>query len=380
MFVVKPVDLPVIYEVPKEKRSLHELGIRDLTEVVIFDSEVEVANSNKSQLYHTVAQQFNIEKKDYEALLPKTTNNENGNTQDFFDSLPPPETSQFSTPKKPLISAQLEAPSSSAIPAEYANDPDLWHAIQASLGNESQALDNGANNTRAAIDDWMDIDERAFDANSPRAADDMVALNVSMDGGTPKKRQEVGPIFDESEFGPTGTAPRVQESALVNQIGIQKQQMTRAEHAKQLRERKLAQFNEKRDQARQKMMASRSSGFSTKESLRGQLGQQLRQFGEVSGHLVKLRTHIDQIMTGQMSMTEMYEQMPETEFCSSGALAMTPYKQKAASLTNMGHMSTENVVGAYEIDSECRTEDDDHCQENLSCEGGAAIDFDRESK
>jgi len=56
----------------------------------------------------------------------------------------------------------------------------------------------------------MDIDERAFDASSPRAAADMeVAHNVSMDGGTPKKRQEVGPIFDESEFGPTGTAPRV---------------------------------------------------------------------------------------------------------------------------------------------------------------------------
>ncbi len=33
--------------------------------------------------------------------------------------------------------------------------------------------------------------------------------------GTPKKRQELGPIFDETEFGPSGTAPRVQESALV---------------------------------------------------------------------------------------------------------------------------------------------------------------------
>ncbi len=44
------------------------------------------------------------------------------------------------------------------------------------------------------------------------------------------------------------------------------------------------------------------------------------------------------------------------------------------------------MIGADEIDSECRTEDEeDHhydCQENnLSCEGGAAIDFDhKESK
>ena len=45
------------------------------------------------------------------------------------------------------------------------------------------------------------------------------------------------------------------------------------------------------------------------------------------------------------------------------------------------HRSSENVIGADEIDSECRTEDDDHGQqENLSCGGGAAIDFDKESK
>jgi hypothetical protein len=50
-------------------------------------------------------------------------------------------------------------------------------------------------------------------------------------------------------------------------------------------------------------------------------------------------------------------------------------------MKQIGHMSSENVViGADEIDSECRTEDDDHCQENLSCGGGTAIDFDKESK
>lgn len=88
-------------------------------------------------------------------------------------------------------------------------------------------------------------------------------------------------------------------------------------------------------------------------------------------------------------MSEMYEQAAEAEFYSSAsALASTPHKQKAAmmNIKQLGHhshhnLSSENVIGADEIDSECRTEDEDHCQENnLSCEGGAAIDFDKESK
>ncbi len=44
MFVVRPVDsLPVIFEVGKEKQTLHELGIRDQTEIVIFDNEIEIS-------------------------------------------------------------------------------------------------------------------------------------------------------------------------------------------------------------------------------------------------------------------------------------------------------------------------------------------------
>lgn len=100
----------------------------------------------------------------------------------------------------------------SSIPPEYQSDPDLWYAIQASLGNETQALDNGANQdygVGAAMDDWTNIDEQAFEQHSTRANGMEIAHNVSMDGGTPKKRQELGPIFDETEFGPSGTAPRV---------------------------------------------------------------------------------------------------------------------------------------------------------------------------
>ncbi len=56
MFVVRPADsLPVIFEVGKEKQTLHELGIRDQTEIVIFDNEIEISQTNKSQLYHAIA-------------------------------------------------------------------------------------------------------------------------------------------------------------------------------------------------------------------------------------------------------------------------------------------------------------------------------------
>jgi len=42
MFIVRPSipDLPIITEVGKEKKTLAELGVKDLTEVVVFDGDV----------------------------------------------------------------------------------------------------------------------------------------------------------------------------------------------------------------------------------------------------------------------------------------------------------------------------------------------------
>ena len=79
--------------------------------------------------------------------------------------------------------------------------------------------------------------------------EDRVAHNVSLeeDASTPKKRNQNGPSFAASEFGPMDAAPRVQQSALVTQQKQQKKQMTRAEHAKLLRESKRAAFEEKRE-------------------------------------------------------------------------------------------------------------------------------------
>ena len=89
MFVVRPEnDLPVIYEVGKEKRTLDELGIGHNTDVVIFDVEItqDKVMSNKSELYRIIASHFNIEKTEYEALLPKPLDCPKDVTQvNFFD-------------------------------------------------------------------------------------------------------------------------------------------------------------------------------------------------------------------------------------------------------------------------------------------------------
>lgn len=191
----------------------------------------------------------------------------------------------------------------------------------------------------------MDIDEELGVHHSGV----QVAHNVSMDAGcggespgTPKRRANVGPIFDESEFEPAGGRLQVHQSALTtkqqnqNQQPAKKKQMTRQEHAKLMREQKQAKFLEKRELAQQKMMQSSictqstnngnnnnsSSNFqvqtianatnsNSKEDagrvVGSQLGQPFRQYSDVSVRLAKLRANFDQIMTGQMSISEVYE-------------------------------------------------------------------------
>ena len=62
MFVVHPAnDMPIIMEVSKEKRTLAELGVENLTDVVIFDVDITPENTtNKTQLYHIIGERFGI--------------------------------------------------------------------------------------------------------------------------------------------------------------------------------------------------------------------------------------------------------------------------------------------------------------------------------
>ena len=94
MFVVRPQGLAIIYDVSTEKRTLEELGIRELTDVVIFDSELQPENSlNKSEFYHIIGKRFNIPKEEYVSLLPKVGSGSTGDVGgSFFDKasgLPP---------------------------------------------------------------------------------------------------------------------------------------------------------------------------------------------------------------------------------------------------------------------------------------------------
>ena len=149
MFVVRATDMPVIHEVSKEKRTLSELGIKDLTDVVIFDVDVSISTINKAELFHIIASQFNIEKHEYENLLPKFEESRDNMNMDFFDSAPIAKQSSFSPPQQPTFEQQP------AIPPEYQSDPDLWYAIQASLGNSVPEKNN------QGLDEMMEIDEEA---------------------------------------------------------------------------------------------------------------------------------------------------------------------------------------------------------------------------
>lgn len=61
-------------------------------------------------------------------------------------------------------------------------------------------------------------------------------------------------------------------------------------------------------------------------------------------------------MTGQLSVAEMYEKAVDKEVLTQGVLSMSNHKKAVARELK----STGSVLGGDEIDSECRTEDDDH--------------------
>jgi len=136
---------------------------------------------------------------EYETFLPKIDNC--ADTTNWFDSIPTGNSS------KPYTKPPQQQEDSS-VPPEYQNDPDLWYAIQASLGDDSIPIGRHLDD---AIDLPMDDGtDGEFDPTYGNASTVEVAHNVSMDGGsTPKKGGEIGPIFDVNEFGPGGTAPRV---------------------------------------------------------------------------------------------------------------------------------------------------------------------------
>ena len=85
----------------------------------------------------------------------------------------------------------------------------MWEAIKASLGENGQdapAYQGGH------ADEFMDIDA----GNNLHCDTDLGGFDGVINT-PPARKQKMGPIFDEPDFGPAaGQAPKVQESALVN--------------------------------------------------------------------------------------------------------------------------------------------------------------------
>ena len=133
MFIVRPEKgHPIIHEVAKERKSLDELGVTEMTNIVIFDSELQSeASPNKSEYYHIIGQRFEIPKEEYSDLLPKGSAGIALPQTSFYDKAASMPVSQSYYP-----TSQPQQSRKNDIPPEYANDPELWYAIQASLHGE----------------------------------------------------------------------------------------------------------------------------------------------------------------------------------------------------------------------------------------------------
>ena len=66
-------------------------------------------------------------------------------------------------------------------------------------------------------------------------------------------------------------------------------------------------------------------------------------------------------MTGQLSVAEVSENVVEKDLLKGGVLGMTIHKKSIAKALK----STGSVLGVDEIDSECRTQDEDHHADSL---------------
>ena len=268
--------------------------------------------------YHAVARHFDIPRADYVDLLPE---------------IPEPSTTaiplqpSYASPKNAanaqdcLPLAGYQEPQQSEIPEEYRHEPDLWRALQASL--EDAGMPTGQQNN-------ADLFHVRVGANTGSTADDREMYNEA--GGsfdTEKLHRGDDKIH---EFGDDQNGPMVEQSALNQQRNQNRApQRTKGEHAKELRERKAAEYEKKRTLAKEKMQQSHPKPQMQKGGglVRGrQLGQPLRQFVDIQNNMGKLRSNFDLIMSGQMSLAELEDLPGESEVLLQGDRSdKSPVKQ-----------------------------------------------------
>ena len=250
MFVVKPnqnmpqsdTRHPLISEIPNERRSLYTFGIQDRSSVVFVtldEADQQLDTNALMGIYKMIESEFELKESGDNQVEVFNTNQLNDiNFENDLDS------PNFSSPprnkQKPFhelgMGQYLKSNNNKAgdVPAEYADDPDYYYAIQASLGNEitGQIRDNVSDPLEPGEgDDEFLLQKRAGTGSTgPNSAKSLDFCNVSMDN------QNV---------------PQVQESALQNNMEAQEQKKTttRVDYAKEIRERKLERFEAKREHA-----------------------------------------------------------------------------------------------------------------------------------
>ena len=161
MFVVKPNESmpqsdtrhPLISEIPKERRSLYSLGIKDRSNVVFVtleEADEQLDTNALMDIYKKIENEFELYSRDNDVEVLNTNflndiNDVNDLDNPIYQS--PPRSKQKPINEFGMGYEYQNIPTNNNkgdVPAEYADDPDMYYAIQASLGNQisGQIKDN----------------------------------------------------------------------------------------------------------------------------------------------------------------------------------------------------------------------------------------------
>eukprot|EP00347_Sterkiella_histriomuscorum_P007438 403348921 len=208
-----------------------------------------------------------------------------------------------------------------AIPEEYASDPDLYYAIQASLNDNQQATET--------LTGWDHINQNFGQQNqsfipggafggkqkTPSTNDNFSAKNNQsmemLNDGFDIDSEDPLAVYGSNNRQRNNT-PRIIISALEgneNKQGNQGRhsQPTRQEKMKQLRVEKLQQFQQMRDRARNEMKPqgifnnshSSNQSISYSKSIMGNMGP-IKSFAELQDSILKLRENFDSVILGKV--------------------------------------------------------------------------------
>ncbi|CDW87948.1 UNKNOWN [Stylonychia lemnae] len=210
------------------------------------------------------------------------------------------------------------------IPEEYANDPDLYFAIQASLG----VFEEKTEITRENLTGWDNYTQsnenpnfsiNAINRKTPSTDEEFSAKNnQSLDLGDFEMEDEDQFMRPDIERRGNNNTPKIFISALeddnkkanTQQNDKQKTpQQTKQEKMKIIREQKKDQFLEMRDRARREVKGqgifsdSIDNRLSYSTQVMAHMGP-IKSFGELKDSILKLRENFDAIVLGKIQVTD----------------------------------------------------------------------------